>query len=160
MRPKQYVVKLSDEERAELLLLISQGKTAARTLQRAHILLQADEGAFDHQSARALHVSLRTVQRVRQRFASVTSGDRLEPALYDRPRPGSAPMLDTRGEAFLIALACSDAPEERACWTMQLLADRLVEVGIVPSISDETVRRVLKKTRSSHGRRRTGASRR
>jgi hypothetical protein len=158
MRPKTYRVELTDEERVQLLLLIGQGKTPARALQRAHILLRAAEGAFDHESADALHVSLRTVQRVGQRFADAALGDRRDRALYDRPRPGSDPKLDAHGEAFLVALACSRPPEKREHWTMQLLADRLVELGIIEAISDETVRRTLKKTRSSRGRRRSGAS--
>ena len=160
MRPQTYRVELTDEERTQLLLLTRQGKTPARTLQRAHILLRANEGAFDHQSASALHVSLRTVQRVRQRFAAAAPEERLSLALYDRPRPGAQPKLDTTGEAVLIALACSQPPEKREHWTMQLLADRLVELGVVESISDESVRVRMKKTRSSRGRSSTGAFRR
>lgn len=160
MRPKTYRVELTKEERVQLLLLIRQGKTPACALQRAHILLRAAEGAFDHQSADALHVSLRTVQRVRQRFAAASPEEPLEGALYDRPRPGSEPKLDARGEAFLGALACSTPPEKREHWTMQRLADRLVVLGAIEAISDETVRRTLKKTRSSRSRRSGGASRR
>lgn len=158
MRPKQYKVELSEAERTQLLLLIRQGSAPARTLQRAHILLRAHEGAFDHATAAALHVSSKMVERVRRRFADATAQERLEIALYDRPRPGSEPKLDARGEALLVALACSDAPGERTRWTMQLLADRLVELEIIDTISDETVRRTLKKTSSSRGRRSTGAS--
>lgn len=158
MRPKQYRVELTEEERVELLLLARQGKVPARTLQRAHILLRAHEGAFDHESASGLHVSLRTVQRVRQRFAAAAPEERLEIALYERPRPGGERKLNGKGEAFLVALACSTPPEEREHWTMQLLADRLVEVGVVETISDETVRRTMKKTRSSRGRSSSGAS--
>lgn len=95
MRPKTYRVELTEAERVQLLLLIRQGKTPARALQRAHILLRAAEGAFDHESADALHVSLRTVERVRQRFAEAPPEERLDRALYDRPRRGSDPKLDT-----------------------------------------------------------------
>lgn len=158
MRPKQYTVELNEVERTRLLLLIRQGSAPARTLQRAHILLRADEGAFDHASAEALHVSSKTVERVRRRFADAAPADRLDVALYDQPRPGSQPKLDARGEAVLVALACSDAPGERTRWTMQLLADRLMEMEVIDTISDETVRRTLKKTSSSRGRRPTGAS--
>jgi hypothetical protein len=77
--------------------------------------------------------------------------------LSERPRPGGRRKLDSRQEAFLIALACSTPPEGRACWTMQLLAEKLVEIQVVEAISDETVRRTLKKTSSSRGRRRPGA---
>lgn len=107
--------------------------------------MRAAEGAFDHESADALHVSLRTIERVQQRFAEAPPEERLDRALYDRPRPGSDPKLDTHAEAFLVAIACSKPPQEREHWTMQLLADRLVEVGIVEAISDETVRRTMKK---------------
>jgi transposase len=89
----------------------------------------------------------RTVQRLRQRF--VEGG--LEHALADRPRPGAARLLDGRAEAHLLALSCSTPPGQRPRWTMQLLADRLVKAGVVESVSDETVRRTLKKGRSSPG---------
>jgi transposase len=89
---------------------------------------------------------------VRKRFG--TGG--LDAALYDKPRPGAVRKLDGKQEALLVALACSQ-PDERETWTMQLLADKLVELNVVDEISDETVRRTLKKTRSSHGRRSSGA---
>jgi transposase len=92
------------------------------------------------------------VERIRQRFVE----DGLEAALSERPRPGGQRKLAGTQEAFLIALACSTPPEGRTCWTMQLLADRLVELQVVEAISDETVRRTLKKTSSSRGRRRPG----
>lgn len=145
MRPQEHRVELSDGERAQLLLHIRQGKADARSLVRAHILLGASEGAFDHETARALHVSQRTVQRIRRRFATAPEAERLERTLFDRPRPGGRPMLDAKQEAFLVALACSKAPEGREHWTMQLLADRMVELELVERISDETVRRTRKK---------------
>ncbi len=145
MRTKRFKVELTDEERAELRLLIRRGTAPARMIRRAHILLRASEGAFDHDSAAALHVAENTVQAVRRRFAEAPSGERLQAALYDRPRPGSQPKLDTKGEARLIALACSAPPEGRTHWTMQLLADKLVALEIIDHISDETVRRTLGK---------------
>ncbi len=145
MRTKQYRVALTNEEQAALRRLVRRGRAAAQTIRRAHILLRADEDAFDHDTARALHTSVETVRRVRRRFAEAPPEARLDRALYDRPRPGAQPTLNGKGEAFLIALACSDAPEGRTVWTMQLLADKLVEVGVVPAISDETVRRRLKR---------------
>ena len=102
-----------------------------------------------------LPVCRATLYNWRKRLAE----EGLEAALHDRPRPGARPKLDAKGEATLIALACSDPPEGRECWTMQLLADRLVELGVVEAISDETVRRTLKKTRLSPGRRSSGVSR-
>ena len=149
MRTKQYRVELTDEERDALLVLISRGAAPARVIRRAHILLRASEDAEDAATAAALHVSASTVARTRERFARAPTeptGERLQRALYERPRPGAAPKLGPKEEAHLVALACSDAPAGRTYWTMQLLADRLVEIKVVEAISDETVRRVLKKT--------------
>jgi transposase len=149
---KRYLVTLTEDERAYLLALTKKGKVSARKLSRAHILLQADAGGIDAVIAAALHVGIATVQRVRKRFVK----EGLEAALQERPRPGGQHKLDGRQEAFLIALVCSAPPEGRARWTMQLLAGKLVELRVVDSISDETVRRMLKKTSSSRGRRRRG----
>jgi transposase len=149
---KRYIVTLSDAERAQLLTLTKKGKVSARKLSRAHTLLQADTGATDEAIAAALHSSIATVERTRKRFVE----EGLEAALRERPRPGGQRKLDGKQEAFLIALACSLPPEGRQCWTMQLLADRLVALQIVDTISDETVRRTLKKTSSSRGRRKPG----
>jgi transposase len=139
---KRYLVTLSEDERAHLLALTKQGKVAARKLTRAHILLQADAGVVDTAIATALHVGTATVERIRKRFVE----EGLDAALSERPRPGGRRKLEGKHEAFLIALACSTPPDERSRWTMQLLADKLVELQQVGSISDETVRRTLKKT--------------
>ena len=152
----RYLVDLTDDERAELQALIGKGKGPARRLNRAHILLQADDGRSDPEIARALHVGASTVHRTRERF--VTEG--LLAALDERPRPGGPPKLDGKQEAFLVALACTEAPDGRGRWTMQLLADRLVALEQVATISDETVRRTLKKTSSSPGNASPGACRR
>jgi transposase len=149
---KKYVVTLTDAERAHLLTLTKRGTASARKLSRAHTLLQADAGATDEAIAAALHSSIATVERTRKRFVE----EGLEAALRERPRPGGHRKLDGKQEAFLIALACSTPPEGRACWTMQLLADRLVALQIIDAISDETVRRTLKKMPSSRGRRKPG----
>jgi hypothetical protein len=146
MRPKQYRVALTEAERAELLLLVRRGRAPARTVLRAHVLLRAHEDAHDGDTARALHTSPDTVARTRRRFVEAPAAARLTRALYDRPRPGASPKLGPKQEAVLIALACSDAPEGRTYWTMQLLADRLVELHVIDAVSDETVRRTLKKT--------------
>ena len=144
---KRYGVPLSEDERAHLLALTTKGKVAARKLTRAHILLQADTGVADTAIAAALHVGTATVERLRKRFVE----EGLDAALSERPRPGGRRKLDGKQEAFLVALACSTPPDERKCWTMQLLADKLVELQQVGSISDETVRRTLKKTSLSRG---------
>lgn len=91
MRTKQYRVALTDTERAELHLLVRRGQAPARVIRRAHILLEADADAFDHDTARALHTSVATVWRVRRRFAEAPPDARLDRALYDRPRPGVQP---------------------------------------------------------------------
>jgi transposase len=145
---KKYRVTLTDEERQDLHALIAAGKAAARKLAHARILLKADAAPggpawADERIAEAVELSVATVERVRRRF--VEQG--LEAALVRKPqdRPSRERLLDGRAEAHLIALACSPPPEGRNEWTMQLLADKLVELEVVPSISDETVRRALKK---------------
>jgi transposase len=149
---KKYIVTLTDDERAQLLALTKRGKVSARRLTRAHLLLQADTGLSDEAIAQALHIGTATVERIRKRFVE----EGLKAALAERPRPGGQRKLDGKQEAFLIALACSTPPEGRPCWTMQLLAERLVELQVIEAISDETVRRTLKKTPSNRGRRRPG----
>jgi transposase len=151
---KRYKVTLDAEERRGLSDLIAVGKAAARKLTHARILLKADAADGgpawpDWRIADALEISAATVERVRQRF--VERG--LDAALDRKPRerPARERKLDGRAEARLIALACSAPPRGRAEWTMQLLADKLVELEVVDSVSDETVRTTLKKTRSSPG---------
>jgi len=144
---KIYVVDLTEEERAFLLNLIKSGEHSARKINRARILLLADEDRKDREIAEALHTSVSTVQRTRQRFVE----GNLERALNEDPRPGGQKKLDVKGEAVLLALSRSEPPAGRKKWTMQLLADRLVELKIVDSISDETLRRELKKSVSSLG---------
>jgi transposase len=162
MPVKKYLVTLTPDERDELSRLIAAGTAKARTLAHARILLKADQaggrsGWDDARVAEAAEVTARTVERVRRRF--VERG--LEAALHRKPqdKPSRERKLDGAAEARLVALACSKAPGGRAEWTMQLLADKLVELAVVDAISDETVRRTLKKTRSSRGRRSSGASR-
>jgi transposase len=149
---KKYVVTLTDDERAQLRALTKRGKVSARRLTRAHLLLQADAGLSDEAVAQALHIGTATVERIRKRFVE----EGLEAALAERPRPGGQRKRDGKQEAFLIALACSTPPEGRTCWTMQLRAEKLVELQVIEAISDETVRRTLKKTSSSRGRSRRG----
>jgi hypothetical protein len=160
---KRYKVTLDTEERQQLHDLIAAGQAAARKLAHARILLKADaaDGGpawLDCQIADALEVRTDTVERVRQRFVELG----LDAALdrKRRERPPREIKLDGRAEARLIALACSAPPEGRAVWAMQLLADKLVELEVVDSISDETVRLALKKTSGSRISRSNGASRR
>ena len=150
----KYRVDLTDDEREQLLALISKGKHGARTLARARVLLKADEGLKDEDVAAAVSVGYATVGRVRQRF--VEGG--LERALTEEPRPGAKPKLDERQCAHLIAVACSDAPEGHAHWTLRLLADKVVELEFAETYSHEAVRQTLKKTNSSRGRSACGVS--
>ena len=140
---KRYVVELTEDERTQLQTIGKKGKVVARRLRRAQLLLLAAEDYTDTDIAAAVQVGVSTVERIRKRF--VEGG--IEWALTECPRPGGTPKLQGKDEAFLIATACSMPPH----WTLQLLADRLVEVGVVETISDETIRRTLKKTRSSLG---------
>ena len=140
---KIYHVDLTDEERAYLVAFIKSGERSARKITRARILLLAHEGQKDRDIVESLHTSVPTVQRTRKRF--VEGG--LDGALNERPRPGGRirKKLDEKGMAILETLARSEPPEGRKHWTMQLLADRLVELKVVECISDETVRKELKK---------------
>jgi len=148
MPAKKYIVDLTSEERRKLLELTRKGKQSVRKVRRARILLKADEGWKDREITAALDTSSTTVERTRKRF--VEGG--LEKALNEDPRPGQKRKLDGRGEAHLIALACSQAPAGHSHWTLRLLADKLVELDVVDSISHETVRQTLKKTHSSPGK--------
>jgi transposase len=118
------------------------GTVKVRSLHRAEALLLSDDGMKDERIAERVGISVSTVERTRRRYLQAG----LDAALTEKPRPGAEPRLDARAQAFLVALACSDPPEGRDTWTMQLLADRLVELRYVESVSDETVRRTLKKT--------------
>jgi transposase len=139
---KKYIVDLNEAELSHLQSLTKTGKHKARTITRANILLMASESYPDNAIASTLRVNVSTVERTREKF--VIGG--LEYALEDRPHPPKPRKLDGKQEAFLVATACSTAPEGRTRWTMQLLAQQLVNFGIVDSISDETVRQTLKKT--------------
>ena len=141
MPAKKYVVKLESAERSQLLDLMSKGTIGARKMKRAEILLKADEGWKDADIIKALNTNRSTVERTRKRF--VEGG--LDKALNEDPRPGQRVKLAGNAEAHLVALTCSDAPGGRDHWPLRLLADKLVELGIVESISYETVRQALKK---------------
>lgn len=142
MPKKIYIVDLAEEERAYLLDFIKTGEKSARKLNRARILLLADENKPDCEIAEVLHTGASTIQRTRQRFVE----GNLEGGLNERPRQGRSKKLDEKGEAILETLAHSKPPEGRKRWTLQLLADRLVQLRIVDCISYETVRQEVKKT--------------
>ena len=154
-KPKQYSVSLSDEERARLVTCTTSGVASAREMRRARILLLAADDWRDADVANAVGCCPATVERVRRRCVD----EGVEAALVDRTRPGAAPILESEQNAILVALTCTDGPRGRGTWTMQLLADQLVVLGVVDRISDETVRRTLNKTTSSHGSIKHGVSR-
>ena len=154
MAQEKFAVQLSVEDRSELGRLIRSGRSSARVINRARILLKTDEGWSASQVASALDTSERTVFRTKRRYAE----EGLEGVLHDRTQANRYRKLDDRGEASLIALACSDAPDGRDHWTLRLLADKVVELGVVESLSYETVRHRLKKTSSSPGKSASGAS--
>src|SRR5919197_2259271 len=140
MPKKKYLVTLDNDERQQLEALQPSRTHATRKVTRARILLKAAEGWEDNAIAAALSVGRATVERTRQRFVEEGLG-----ALEERPRPGTQPKLEAQAEARLIAEACSTAPEGRQRWTLHLLADWVVALGLTEAYSDESVRRVLKK---------------
>jgi putative transposase len=142
-----FCVRLKEEDRVELNRYLRRGKSSARSLTRARILLLADEGHSDEEIVEALKVSRTTVNRIRKRYCE----NGLEFALHEKNRSGAPPKIDGRIEAQLTLLACSEPPEGRSKWTLRLLADKLVELEAVDSISHMSVHRMLKKTRSNHG---------
>jgi transposase len=151
---KKYKVTLTAAERNSLQGLIAAGKAAAAKLAHARILLKADAADGgpawpDERIAAAVEVSVATVERVRRRFVELGVDAALVRKKQDRP--SRTRVLDGAAEARLIAVACSAAPEGRAAWTLKLLAGRMVELAVVEAVSRETVRRALKKTRSSRG---------
>jgi len=155
---EKYVVSLAPEERVELQQLINQGKAAARRLAHVRLLLLADrDDCLDEEIVSALGVSLRTVERVRKRL--VTEG--LDAAIDHRPQPPRPDKIKIRGdlEQRLIELACADPPRGRCRWTLRLLANEMVVLGLTKALSTETVRQALKKTTSIRGSSKDGVSR-
>jgi transposase len=151
---KTFVVRLTEAERLELDALVCKGKASALSIARARILLKADQGKqgeaqTDAQVAEALSVAAKTVFNVRRRWVE----EGLEAALRRKKQdgPSRARKLDGVAEAKLVATCCGPAPQGRARWTLRMLAGKLVELEVVPSISAETVRSTLKKMRLSLG---------
>jgi len=142
---KTYTIKLNPKEQDRIKKLISRGTEKARKLKRCHILLMANEQKTDAQITEALHVSMNTVFRIRQRYAN----NGLESALNEQHRPGQPPKFSGKQQAKITAIACSKAPEGRSRWTLRLLADKVVELDIVNSISHQSVENILKKTNLS-----------
>lgn len=151
-RKQDYPIELTDSEREELRRLVRTGQSSARVRRRAQTLLWSDSGKTDTEIAQLHGVRPLTVATTRRRWVE-------EKRLTDKAKPGREKKLDGKQEAFLVALACSAAPDGRESWTMQLLADKLVELKVIDEpISDETVRRTLKKMNFSPGAKNSGAS--
>lgn len=144
---KFYHVNLTDGERELLERLVRKGRHSARKVTRARVLMLADAGRTDEEIQAGLQISISTICRVRERFVK----EGLDAALSERKRSGAPCKLEGKQEAYLLALASSSPPAGRDRWTLQLLADRLVELKVVPAISDETIRLRLKKARSNLG---------
>lgn len=154
MRKQKYSVSLSKKQRNELLSIVRKGTHSARVITHARILLMADKGILNKNIAQALSITTMTVYAVRSRFQTDGLG-----CLYDRPRPGKPRKLDGKAEARLTAIACSEPPKGHLRWTVRLLADRLVQLDIVDTISHKTVWETLKKTTLNHGKSTSGVLR-
>lgn len=152
---KRYIIDLTEVEKETLVELTKKGRPGARKVKRANILLLADQGKKDEEIVTVLHTSRNTVIRTRRKF--VNGG--LAFALSERSRAGRFPKIDDKVETILTTLAQSQPPDGRKRWTLQLLADRLVTLTHLDSLSYEAVRLVLKKTTSSHGCGKNGAFR-
>jgi transposase len=139
---KQYKIELSQEERNQLTRLTTQGTEKVRKVKRAKILLQADEGKKDQEIAERVEVSVGTVERIRKRYVQ----EGLEEAVNEKPRSGRPIGISAQTRAKITALACTKAPEGRSKWTLRLLADKVVELEYIDSISYQSVRNILKKT--------------
>ena len=150
---EKFAVRLTPEERDRLEHLVRAGRSPARVATRARILLKTSEGWSAPKVAQALDVAESSVYRIKRRF----SKDGLDGVLQDRPQANRYRKLDDRAGAHLIALACTPGPEGYDHWTLRALAGRAVELGLVTSLSHESVRRHLKKTPSSRGRGSSGA---
>ena len=144
---KRYRVTLSEDERERLERLSRQRTASVRMVRRAQALLLASDGKTDEAIAEQLRMGVATLERLRRRFVE----EGLEASLRERPRPGARPKLGPKERALVVALACTKPPEGRHRWTMQMLADRLVELELVPDITDEAIRLLLKRTSSSRG---------
>ncbi len=144
---KRYRVTLRGDERERLERLSRQRTASVRMVRRARALLLAAEDKTDEVIAEQLRMGVATLERLRRRFVE----EGLEASLRERPRPGARPKPGPKEQAFVVALACTKPPEGRRRWTMQMLADRLVELELVPDITDEAIRLLLKRTSSSRG---------
>jgi transposase len=143
MRKKTFAVKLTDEQKEQLNALINKGKHSAREIKRAKVLLLAEQDYEDEEISASVGYCVSQIKNIRKRFFL----EGLQSALKEKPRPGAPCKLDRRAEEIASAIACTNPPEGRSSWTMQMIADKLVELKYVTDITDETVRFRLKKKR-------------
>lgn len=132
---KKYIIKLSDSERKRLQMITRKGSHGARVIRRARILLASNAGVADAIIAAAVEVAVSTVQRIRERYHD----NGLDRALHDAPRPGTPRVLSDKQEAYLVALACSDAPQGRIHWTIELLRERMIADGVTDRVAVGTI---------------------
>ena len=146
-RPKDHCVKLDAQQRQYLQKIVESGKNKARKITRCRILLLADEakGKTDEEISEALNVCLATIFNIRRKYHH----DGLEGAINERPRSGQPIKFKGKDRAKITALACSKPPKGHAKWSMRLLADRVIELDFVETISHQSVYNILKKTNSS-----------
>lgn len=145
---KKWSVKLSEEDQEKLKNIVRKGKSSARVIRKAQTLLLSAEGKQTREIAALLKCVESSIYSTKLKYCQ----EGLEAALNEKPRSGRPQKLVGKAKAHLIALACSEPPEGRACWTMQLLAERCISLELVEFISDDTVGRILKKTKSSRGK--------
>ena len=157
MSKKQNAIKLTPDERQEVERLVTRGKKSAREITRARILLLTQDGRQVTESARTLGVSRGTIYNVYKRYQRKKPRTPLVEVLEEGPRSGRPLKLDSRVQATVTMLACSAPPTGRARWTLHLIADKVVRLGVTESISHESVRQVLKKIASSPGSPNNGA---
>ena len=153
MARRAQLIRLSNDERSSLTTILRRGTTPAQVQTRARVLDLLHRGRHPDEIAATLGLSVPTIFNIKRRYLSAS----LDAALYDRPRSGKPCKIDGAARAKITALACSQAPDGHARWTLRLLADKAVELGLCESISHETVKEVLKKTGSSHTARGRGA---
>ena len=142
-----FVVNLTDEDQAYLNRLIRRGKAPARSLTRARILLMADEGYSNKEIVEILKTTKPTIVQIKKRYCQ----EGLDSAIKEKPRSGAPVKMDGTVEAEVTLIACSEPPEGRSSWTLQLIADKLVELEVVDSVSAMSVQRTLKKAKPSPG---------
>ena len=157
MAKKQSAVKLTSAERHELEMFVTRGKKSAREITRARILLLTQDGRQVTEIARTLSVSRATIYNVYKRYQTKKPRTPLVEVLEEEPRSGRPLKLDSRVAAKVTLIACSEPPTGRARWTLHLIADKLVKLGVTDTISHESVRQLLKKIASSPGSRNSGA---